>query len=91
LRERIQELGYDFSLTDEAKEFLVQKGFDPKFGARPLRRAIQKYLEDKIAEELLKAELKEGDSFLVSHEKDKEELTVDIKKGEEEKAKETKE
>ena len=90
LRERIQELGYDFSLTDEAKEFLVQKGFDPKFGARPLRRAIQKYLEDKIAEELLKAELKEGDSFLVSHEKDKEELTVDIKKGEEEKAKEAK-
>jgi ATP-dependent Clp protease ATP-binding subunit ClpC len=60
LFKRIRELGYEVSLTDAAKEFLVDKGFDPKFGARPLRRAIQKYVEDPLAEELLAATHKEG-------------------------------
>lgn len=57
---RIQGLGYSIRLTDEAKTFIAEKGFDPSFGARPLNRAIQKYLEDPIAEEILKGELTEG-------------------------------
>jgi len=53
---RISEKGISFALTDRAKEFLVEKGFDPVFGARPLRRAIQKHLEDPLAEELLRGQ-----------------------------------
>ena len=54
---------------------MADKGFDPKFGARPLNRAIQKYLEDPIAEEILKAELAKGDTITVGFDKKKEELT----------------
>jgi ATP-dependent Clp protease ATP-binding subunit ClpC len=48
---RLGNLGYTIELTDEAKEFLAEKGYDPQFGARPLHRAIQKYMEDPLAEE----------------------------------------
>jgi ATP-dependent Clp protease ATP-binding subunit ClpC len=54
LFKRIADLGYTINLTDEAKDFIAEKGYDSNFGARPLKRAIQKYLEDPIAEEILK-------------------------------------
>ena len=54
-------------LTDEGKDFLAEKGYDPKFGARPLKRAIQKYIEDPLAEELLLGNIKEGDKIFVKH------------------------
>ncbi len=54
-------------LTEEGKDFLAEKGYDPKFGARPLKRAIQKYIEDPLAEELLLGNIKEGDKILVKH------------------------
>ncbi|HYH54972.1 MAG TPA: ATP-dependent Clp protease ATP-binding subunit, partial [Anseongella sp.] len=73
---RITDLGYDIKLTDDAKEFIAEKGFDVSFGARPLKRAIQKYLEDPIAEEILKGELNEGDSIEVGYDKEKNEITV---------------
>jgi ATP-dependent Clp protease ATP-binding subunit ClpC len=57
-------------LTDDAKEFLVEKGYDPAFGARPLHRAIQKYVEDPLAEEILKANAKPGDAFMVDMDKE---------------------
>ncbi|MBT4727096.1 MAG: ATP-dependent Clp protease ATP-binding subunit, partial [Bacteroidetes bacterium] len=76
LKGRLAEMDFEIELTAEAIEFLVQKGYDPKYGARPLQRAIQKYLEDKIAEELLKSEVKEGEVFMVDHVKDAEELVV---------------
>ncbi len=61
-------------LHKSATEFLADKGFDPKFGARPLKRAIQKYVEDPLAEELLLSHFKEGDKILVKHKKSTEEL-----------------
>merc|ERR1712086_1059519 len=61
LFKRISDLGYQVTITESAKDFLSDKGYDPQFGARPLNRAIQKYLEDPVAEEILKGEISEGD------------------------------
>ncbi|MEJ5245357.1 MAG: ATP-dependent Clp protease ATP-binding subunit [Bacteroidota bacterium] len=60
LMERLKVNRIDLELTSEAKDFLVDKGFDEKFGARPLRRALQRYVEDELAEEILKGNLKTG-------------------------------
>jgi ATP-dependent Clp protease ATP-binding subunit ClpC len=79
---RLLLMGYQIQLTDNAKEFIAEKGFDPNFGARPLNRAIQKYLEDPIAEEILKGELKEGDTLEVDFVKDAEEVVVKVIKAE---------
>ncbi len=65
LFKRIGDLGYKIELSKKAKDFVAEKGYDPQFGARPLNRAIQKYLEDPIAEEILKADLSEGDTIKV--------------------------
>ena len=73
---RIQGLGYEIKLTDAAKEFIAEKGYDSNFGARPLKRAIQKHLEDPIAEEILKGELAEGDTMEVDYDKEKEEIRI---------------
>lgn len=74
LFERVETLGHRITLTDRAKEFIAEKGYDSNFGARPLKRAIQKYLEDPIAEEILKGELKSNSSIIV----DLDETTKDI-------------
>jgi ATP-dependent Clp protease ATP-binding subunit ClpC len=79
---RIRAIGYAVELTDKAKEFLADKGFDPAYGARPLNRAIQKYLEDAVAEEILKGEVRDGDVILADYEGEGEKLTVSIKKPE---------
>ncbi|MFN8317555.1 MAG: ATP-dependent Clp protease ATP-binding subunit [Chitinophagales bacterium] len=63
LLKRLQTIGYDIRLTEAAKSFLSEKGYDPAFGARPLHRAIQKYVEDPLAEEILRANAKPGDLF----------------------------
>ena len=73
---RIVELGFEIKLTTEAKDFLADKGYDPQFGARPLHRAIQKYVEDPLAEEILRANAKAGDSFTIELKKEAEELTI---------------
>ena len=73
---RINALGYEVSLTEEAKNFIAEKGFDSNFGARPLKRAIQKFLEDPIAEEILKGELVAGDTIEVGFDKEKEEIAI---------------
>ncbi len=80
LYSRVNEMGYKLSLTKDAKDFIAEKGFDEKFGARPLKRAIQKYLEDPMAEEIIKVNLDEGDELLVSLNKDKTEIVVKVKK-----------
>jgi ATP-dependent Clp protease ATP-binding subunit ClpC len=67
-------------LTEKAKDFIVDKGYDEKFGARPLKRAIQKYIEDPLAEEIIKANLVEGDTIQLDYEDGKDELIVHIKK-----------
>ncbi len=73
---RISALGYEIKLTDEAKEHIAEKGFDANFGARPLKRAIQKFLEDPIAEEILKGEITQGDTMEVGFDKEKQEIVV---------------
>jgi len=78
LKGRIKELGYNMEITEDAKDFIAKKGYDPKFGARPLKRSIQKFLEDKIAEELLRYDLKEGDTFLVKTAQSNEELEIEL-------------
>jgi ATP-dependent Clp protease ATP-binding subunit ClpC len=77
---RIGDLGYKVNLTKAAKEFLGDKGFDPDFGARPLQRALQKYLEEPLAEEILKGNVKEGADLKVDRKKDAEELTIIVPK-----------
>lgn len=77
---RVKEMGYKLSLTKEAKTFIAEKGFDEKFGARPLKRAIQKHLEDPMAEEIIKGNIDEGDELVVSLNKEKTEIVVKIKK-----------
>lgn len=72
---RIRQIGFDIKLSDAAKSFLAEKGFDADFGARPLNRAIQKYLEDPLAEEILKSDVGDGDVLLVDLDAKKEELT----------------
>lgn len=67
LLERARDMGINVNLSKEAKEFLVDKGFDAKFGARPLRRAIQKYVEDPMAEAILSTDLGDGDTIVISH------------------------
>lgn len=77
---RITDLGYLIELSKKAKEFLAEKGYDPQYGARPLARAIQKYLEDPVAEEILKGELSEGDTMVLEWDGKSEELTIKQKK-----------
>ncbi len=65
LRMRLREHEVEFVLTDAAKAFLAKEGYDPSYGARPLRRAIQKHIEDRLSEELLKGNIKKGDSLII--------------------------
>lgn len=82
---RVHTLGYEIALTENAKEYIAEKGFDSNFGARPLKRAIQKYLEDPIAEEILKGELTEGDVLEIDYDKETQLISVNHKKGEKKK------
>ncbi|MFC3878738.1 ATP-dependent Clp protease ATP-binding subunit [Algoriphagus namhaensis] len=79
---RITDLGYSIELTKKAKTFLAEKGYDKQYGARPLNRAIQKYLEDAVAEEILKGDLSEGDVIKADYSGKGEELTLSVKKKE---------
>ena len=81
LLKRIAELGYKLSLSDKAKDYIADKGFDKKYGARPLKRAIQKYIEDALAEEIINSKLEEGDSIKMDLNEKTNELTIKIRKG----------
>jgi len=80
LKNRLTSLGYEVQLTEKAKDFIAEKGYDPQYGARPLNRAIQKYLEDPLAEEILKGTLKENEIMEADFLEGAEELTVSRKK-----------
>ena len=80
LFDRIIDLGYKLTLTKKAKDYIVDKGFDKKYGARPLKRAIQKYVEDALAEEIINSKLKEGDTITMDLDKKENKLTIKIKK-----------
>ncbi|WP_410877654.1 ATP-dependent Clp protease ATP-binding subunit [Myroides sp. DW712] len=79
LFQRIDDLGYKLNLTDKAKNFIADKGFDKQYGARPLKRAIQKYIEDPIAEEIVNAKLVVGDTITLDAPKDEKEDVLQIK------------
>ncbi|MFN8294642.1 MAG: ATP-dependent Clp protease ATP-binding subunit [Chitinophagales bacterium] len=86
---RLEKLGYNIELTLAAKDFLAEKGYDPQFGARPLHRAIQKYMEDPLAEEILNTNINEGDTIVADlDEETKDKLRFDIKKKKKKAAKE---
>jgi len=76
LYDRIQKMGYKLTLTENAKNYIIEKGFDPNYGARPLKRAIQKYVEDPLAEELLKNQLNEGDELELDYLKDEDKIII---------------
>ena len=76
LYERINQLGYEVEITPEAKDYVAEKGYDIQFGARPLKRAIQKYVEDNMAEVIIKSEVKEGDKLLVDLDKENDEIKI---------------
>lgn len=82
LYQRVDELGYKVEIDDQARDFIANKGFDAQFGARPLKRAIQKYLEDPMAEVIIQASIKKGDTILVKLNEEKENIKIDILKNE---------
>jgi ATP-dependent Clp protease ATP-binding subunit ClpC len=77
---RVNGLGYTIKITDAAKDYIVEKGYDANYGARPLKRAIQKYLEDPMAEEIIKSNLSEGDEIEIDYNKEKDEVVVSTNK-----------
>ncbi len=87
---RINNLGYQVKLTDAAKDYIEEKGYDPQYGARPLKRAIQKYVEDPLAEEMIKNPIAEGDLIEIDFDKAKKEMVVNISKPKEVKPKKKK-
>ncbi|WP_242084675.1 ATP-dependent Clp protease ATP-binding subunit [Aestuariivivens sediminis] len=79
---RISGLGYNLAITKHAKAYIAEKGFDKQYGARPLKRAIQKYVEDALAEEIVASHLQEGDSIKIDLDKKTNELSISIEKAE---------
>ncbi|MBS1730939.1 MAG: ATP-dependent Clp protease ATP-binding subunit [Bacteroidetes bacterium] len=84
---RLSTLGFTLELTTEAKEFLAEKGYDVQFGARPLHRAIQKYLEDPLAEEIINMNVKNGDALIAKYDKDSGQIKFEFEKRAEESVK----
>jgi ATP-dependent Clp protease ATP-binding subunit ClpC len=80
LIDRVNELGYQLKLTQNAINFIAEKGFDKQFGARPLKRAIQKYVEDALAEEIITSQISSGDEISMDLNEDTQELIVEVKK-----------
>ncbi|MFD1163247.1 MULTISPECIES: ATP-dependent Clp protease ATP-binding subunit [Hwangdonia] len=79
---RIEDLGYVLKLTKSAKDYIADKGFDKQYGARPLKRAIQKYIEDALAEEIITSHVQEGDKIKIDLDKKSQELKITIEKSE---------
>jgi ATP-dependent Clp protease ATP-binding subunit ClpC len=75
---RLLTMGYQIKMSETAKDFIAEKGYDVQFGARPLKRAIQKYLEDPMAEVIIKSNMHQGDTIAVSFNKKKEEVAMKV-------------
>ena len=79
LYQRLSGLGYELELTKDARDFIADKGFDKDYGARPLKRAIQKYIEDPMAEEIINSEISEGDKLLLELNENKDGVKISVK------------
>jgi ATP-dependent Clp protease ATP-binding subunit ClpC len=80
LYKRIEEMGYKVKVSAKAKDYLIDNGWDEQFGARPLKRAIQKYIEDPLAEEIIQTTLKEGDTISIGYDSKKNDISIKITK-----------
>ena len=76
---RMEKLGYTFEISEAAKDYIAGKGLDPQYGARPLKRALQKYLEDPLAELIINSELNPGDTIAVDYDKEADKITTAVK------------
>ena len=76
---RIKDLGYELKLSKKAKDYIAEKGFDQQYGARPLKRAIQKYIEDALAEEIINSKIQEGDTISMDYDEKNNELKIKVK------------
>ena len=76
--ERVKNLGYELEVTDSAREFIASKGYDVQFGARPLKRAIQKYLEDELAEMIIRTDINEGQKITIDYDKDNDKIISSV-------------
>lgn len=77
---RVEDLGFQITLTNKAKDYIADKGYDKEYGARPLKRAIQKYLEDELAEEILSSKLTVGDTVKVDFDEKKSKIIMKVSK-----------
>jgi len=77
---RIRKMDFDLELSDDAKEYISEKGYDPEYGARPLKRAIQKYIEDPLTEEIIKSNPKKGSKMSLEYDKENDSMVVNIVK-----------
>ncbi len=80
LYQRVRDLGYHIAISDKALDFIADKGFDKRYGARPLKRAIQRYVEDLLAEEIVNGKIKENDSILLDYTDNVDSLTIQVSK-----------
>ena len=80
LFKRIEEIGFIPKITDSAKDYISDKGYDSTYGARPLKRAIQKYIEDLIAEKIISDKLGEGDKVLIDFDNKKDKIKIKVTK-----------
>lgn len=78
LKQRINEIGYGLQINKTTKDFLIESGYDEEYGARPLNRAIQKFIEDPVSEEILKGNIKEGQTIKVSYSKNKDNMIIKV-------------
>jgi len=83
LIDRIKDLGYELKLSEKAKDYIADKGFDAQYGARPLKRAIQKYIEDALAEEIINSKIQEGDVISMDLDEDNDSLSIKVESSEE--------
>ena len=75
---RVNELGYKIKISTKAKDYIIENGWDEQFGARPLKRAIQKYIEDPLAEEIIKTSIHEGDTISIGHDAKNDSISIKI-------------
>ena len=75
---RINEMGYQLELTDKAHDFIAEKGWDEQYGARPLKRAIQKYVEDVLAEEIIRTKINVGEKIIIDYDEEKQDMVVNV-------------
>ena len=77
--ERIKEMGFELELTEKAHDFIAEKGWDEQYGARPLKRSIQKYVEDVLAEEIIKSNPEKGAKIVIDYDENAGDMTVSLK------------